>query len=166
MKFLQTFSILLLAIVTCVAAASAQPTPPSYAYVFDTSPAQVVAKGSNVLFGQNGHLTDDVKHAPGTAELTIGTAGTYRICFQMMSVSDSSRAYRGPTIPFAIHVNGNPAPGATFANQVSFAPLYGEIIVPLAANDVVTINNHGPKAMMNNDKNCVAVSLTLVRLGP
>lgn len=103
----------------------------NYGYMYNES-AQVVPLEADVTFDTNGPL-DGVSHAPGTSTIIVTTAGDYRVGFSVSVVEPNQ---------FAIMVNGAPAAGAIFGSGAGTQQNNGEVILTLAAGDILTLRNH------------------------
>jgi hypothetical protein len=107
-----------------------------YAYVYNLA-AQTVAVEAPVLFDTNGATTAGITHAPGTAEITLVNAGTYKVTF---SVSGSEPNQ------MALFVNGVVVPGTVYGSGAGTQQNTGQAIVAFGAGDVLTVTNHSSAA--------------------
>jgi hypothetical protein len=103
--------------------------------VYNTG-AQNVAIEADVAFGVNGPLVG-FTHLAGTTQLTVATAGIYRIEFSVSSVEPNQ---------FTAMLNGAVLPGMTYGSGAGTQGNDGHAIVNLAAGDVVTLRNHSSAA--------------------
>jgi hypothetical protein len=104
---------------------------PSYAYVYNLA-AQTVAVEADVLFDHTGPLLG-FTHTAGTSTITVTAAGTYLVD---LSASATEVAQ------FALTVNGVPVPQSTYGSGAGTQQDNGQVILSLAAGDVLTLRNH------------------------
>lgn len=109
---------------------------PEFAQIY-TDGAQVVALEADVVFNQNGVSTAGFFHAPGASWIVVSTAGTYEIFWTVTAVEPNQ---------FAIIVNGVPLAGSVFGSGAGTQQNSGQVMVTLAAGDVVTLRNHTSSA--------------------
>lgn len=108
---------------------------PSYGHLYNLA-AQVVPVEADVSFSNNGVL-EGIQHTPGSTTMTVQTAGDYRVSFSVSGVEPNQ---------FAVFVNGTVVPGGIFGSGAGTQQNRGELIVGLAAGDVLTLRNHSSAA--------------------
>jgi hypothetical protein len=104
----------------------------SYAYIYNLE-AQVVAIEADVNFSDNGVIVGAITHAPGTASISLGSAGDYAIWFNAAGVEPNQ---------FAIFQNGAPVTGSVYGSGAGTQPNPGMVIITASAGDVLTLRNH------------------------
>jgi hypothetical protein len=107
-----------------------------YAYVYNLG-AQTVQLEADVTFDTNGVLSAGITHAPGSADLVIANAGTYKVTFSVSGTEPSQ---------MALFVNGTLAPGTVYASGAGTQQNTGQAILPIGAGDVFTVRNHTSSA--------------------
>jgi hypothetical protein len=115
----------------------AGPTGPSgglsqYGYIYNTS-AQTVAVATAVTFDTNAFLTGGIAHSAGLAPITFSAPGDYKVTFSISGV--------GPN-QFTLFLNGVPLPGAIYGSGAGTQQNNGQVIVAIAAADVLTLQNY------------------------
>jgi len=108
----------------------------AYAYIYNQG-AQVVALEADVSFDTNGVLAGGITHTAGTSTITVPTSGDYKIAFTVAAVEPNQ---------FTVYQNGAPIAGATFGSGAGTQPSTGQVIVTMAAGDVLTLRNHTSSA--------------------
>ena len=108
---------------------------PNYGYVYNVS-AQTVAIEAPVIFDSNGPLSGFTHTAP-TAAIGVLSAGTYLIDFSASGTQADQ---------FALTDNGTVIPGTTYGSGAGTQQNNGQVIVNLAAGDVLTLINHSSAA--------------------
>ncbi|KGK91493.1 hypothetical protein DP73_03555, partial [Desulfosporosinus sp. HMP52] len=103
-----------------------------FAYIYNLG-LQVVPLEADVLFSDNGVIVGSIAHAPGTAPIILGTAGTYSVWFNVAGVEPNQ---------FTLFQNGVPVAGATYGSGAGTQPNPGMVIITAAAGDVLTLRNH------------------------
>ncbi|MGI8238928.1 BclA C-terminal domain-containing protein, partial [Bacillus wiedmannii] len=103
-----------------------------YAYVFNTA-AQVVALEAPILFNSHGTITSGFTHTLGTSQMTVINAGDYKISFSVSGVEPNQ---------FALFLNGAPVPNSVYGSGAGTQQNNGQTVLTLAANDILTLNNH------------------------
>jgi hypothetical protein len=93
----------------------------------------VVAVGNDVIFDSNGILTAGITHTAGLAPITVTDPGHYKVTFGISSVEPSQ---------FTVFMNGVAISGATFGSGAGTQQNDGQVIVALAAGDVITLRNY------------------------
>ena len=104
----------------------------SYAYIYNLE-AQVVAIEADVNFSDNGVIVGPITHAPGTASISLDSAGDYAIWFNVAGVEPNQ---------FAIFQNGAPVNGSVYGSGAGTQPNPGMVIITASAGDVLTLRNH------------------------
>lgn len=107
-----------------------------YAYIFNDED-QTVAIEADVTFSDNGVITAGFTHAPGTTALNVVAAGAYKVSFSTSGTEASQ---------FALFVNGLVVDGTTYGSGAGTQQNNGQVIVLLAAGDVLTLRNHSSSA--------------------
>jgi hypothetical protein len=102
-----------------------------FAYVYNSS-AQTVPVEGDVTFDSNSNLLD-ITHTPGTAQIILGSAGTYAVFFMVAGTEVNQ---------FTIHQNGAPVTSSVYGSAIVAQQNSGMAIVTAAAGDVLTIRNH------------------------
>jgi hypothetical protein len=69
---------------------------------------------------------------PGTSQVTIDDVGTYRVQFVISGIEANQ---------FALFHNGTAIPGSVYGSGSGTGET-GDVIIPLAAGDVLTVRNH------------------------
>jgi hypothetical protein len=108
------------------------PAVAGYAEAYNLA-AEVVPVESPVTFDSNGPSSGIVTHSPGSATLTVVSAGTYLVDFSVSAVEPGQ---------FTLFVNGAAAPGTTYGSGAGTQQDTGQAILTLAAGDAVTLVNH------------------------
>ncbi|MEI9814129.1 MAG: hypothetical protein WDO18_16445 [Acidobacteriota bacterium] len=86
-----------------------------------------------MVFDTNGVLSSGIFHAPGNTVIEIGTAGTYKIAFTLSGVEPNQ---------FGLFQNGAPIAGAIYGSGAGTQQNGGQVLVTVAAGDVITLRNH------------------------
>jgi hypothetical protein len=105
---------------------------PQYAYVYNDA-AQTVALEAAVTFNSNGVMTAGITHAPGTAGITIGSSGDYKVTFSVSATEVDQ---------MALFVNGTLVPGTVYGSGAGTQQNTGQVIFTIAAGDILTLRNH------------------------
>ena len=101
------------------------------AYIYNLG-AQVVPLEADILFDSNG-LINGIAHAPGTAAIIVPSAGDYLVSWSVSGVEPNQ---------FTLFQNGGAVAGATFGSGASTQQNNGQVLVTLAAGDILTLRNH------------------------
>jgi hypothetical protein len=99
-----------------------------------------VAIETDITFNKNGVLTAGITHAggiTGAAGITILSAGDYKVTFSVSGVEPSQ---------FALFINAAPVPGTVYGSGAGTQQDTGQVIVTVAASDVLTLRNHSSAA--------------------
>jgi hypothetical protein len=99
--------------------------------------AQTVAIDAVVLFDSNGVLTPAVTHGLGSSDITIVTAGDYKVTFSVSGTEPGQ---------FALFLNGVQVPGTVYGSGAGTQQDNGQCIITIGANDVLTLRNHSSAA--------------------
>ncbi len=102
----------------------------TYAYIYNQG-AQAIPPGEAVIFSNNGSMAGDLSHPPGTAQITINSAGDYAVWFYIAD---------GGSNQFTLFLNNSPVPGATYGTAVD-APNAGWVILSAVPGDILTLRN-------------------------
>jgi hypothetical protein len=116
---------------------------PDYAHFYNVG-SQAIADEASVQFNSNGMKTSSIVHAPGTSSIVLGTAGIYKVTMSILA-TDPFR--------FALFQNAAIVSGSEFAANGSTRQGTGATIIAVAANDVLTVRNHGLGQTINLDTN-------------
>jgi hypothetical protein len=108
---------------------------PNYGYVYNLA-AQTVAIEAPVVFDSNGPLSG-FTHVTSTPGIVVVTAGTYRVDFSASGTQVDQ---------FALFDNGVAVLGTTYGSGAGTQQNNGQVIVTLAAGDVLTLVNHSSAA--------------------
>ena len=104
----------------------------AFAYIYNLG-LQVVPLEADILFSDNGVILGSITHAPGTAPIILGAAGTYAIWFNA-SCNEPNQ--------FTLFQNGAAVAGATYGSGAGTQPNPGMVIITASAGDVLTMRNH------------------------
>jgi hypothetical protein len=107
----------------------------AYGYIYNT-PLESVAQEASVIFSNNGPLVG-ITHTPGTASVTVTSAGTYAVFFNVTGGQQSQ---------FALFVNGTVVPSSLYGSGSGNTGPDGQVILNLNAGDVLTLRNHTSNA--------------------
>jgi hypothetical protein len=91
-----------------------------------------VALEADVSFDTNGALSG-FTHTPSSSQVVATVAGTYSVRFSVTGIEPNQ---------FAVFKNGVFVPGSLYGSGNSTQQNQGEVIVDLAAGDVLTLRNH------------------------
>ena len=106
--------------------------------------SQAIADEASVQFNSNGMKTSSIVHAPGTSSIVLGTAGIYKVTMSILATDP---------FKFALFQNAALVSGSEFAANGSTRQGTGMTIIAVAANDVLTVRNHGLGQTINLDVN-------------
>ena len=107
-----------------------------FAYIYNEG-LQTVPIEDDVEFSANGLITSGITHAPGTNSVLFNVAGTYSITFSASGVEPNQ---------FALFLNGIVVPGSVYGSGAGTQQNTGQVIVTIAAGDVLTLRNHSSAA--------------------
>ncbi|WP_407312001.1 DNRLRE domain-containing protein [Desulfosporosinus sp. SB140] len=93
----------------------------AFAYIYNLG-LQVVPLEADILFSDNGVILGSITHAPGTAPIILGAAGTYSIWFN----TECNEANQ-----FTLFQNGVAVAGAIYGSGAGTQPNPGMVIVQL-----------------------------------
>ena len=105
---------------------------PAYAYTYVLAPTTPVSPGASVAFTSNGALLG-ATHTAGSTDVVVPFAGVYSVMF-MLSGTEINQ--------FAVFVNGVVVPEAIYGSNDNVQQNTGQVLLPLAAGDVLTLRNH------------------------
>ncbi|SET15475.1 hypothetical protein SAMN05660297_01520, partial [Natronincola peptidivorans] len=103
-----------------------------YAYIYNTTPQTVLVE-ADIVFSDNGVITGNITHVPGTAAIILGSAGDYAVWFYASALEPAQ---------FTLFQNGAPVPGATYGTEAGTSSNPGWVIISAQAGDVLTVRNH------------------------
>ena len=106
--------------------------PAEFAYIYNLDPT-TVAQEADVTFSNNGVIFGGIMHAPGTAQITGFSGGTYKVTFSVSGTEQNQ---------FALFRNGALVPGTIYGSGAGTQQNTGQAIILLAAPDVLTVRNH------------------------
>jgi hypothetical protein len=86
--------------------------------------------------------TSSIVHAPGSSSIVLGTAGIYKVTMSILATDP---------FKFALFQNAALVSGSEFAANGSTRQGTGMTIIAAAANDVLTVRNHGLGQTINLD---------------
>jgi hypothetical protein len=115
-----------------------------------------VIGGADIPFSNNGPL-DDITHTAGTTTLTVSTAGTYQIDYQVSITA-------GIGSQLAVAVNGVVNSSTPVTTLVATGLNAGTAMLNLSAGDVVTLRNNSLVAMTMALAPAVSAQMNLVRI--
>lgn len=110
--------------------------PAEYGYVFSDR-EQVVEPGADVQLHGEGVLTPGITHEPDSAEIGVGSTGTYAVAF---SVSGDAANQ------FGLSIKDDVIPGSVYGAGTGPQQNAGSLIVNLTAGDRLTLRNVGDSA--------------------
>lgn len=134
-----------------------------FAYIYNTG-AQSVAQNASITYSANGILSGGISHSAGTANITIGTAGTYVILFyELVNQSETSRCI------YQVYINAVAQPSALYSNEAaedSEVVNPGRCMLTLGAGDIITIRNvsTGTSVLDTSPAGTVNASVLIFRL--
>jgi hypothetical protein len=105
-------------------------------YVYNLTP-QTVAIETDISFDSNGPMTAGIIHAPGSSQVTLVNAGTYKVSFSVSGTEPSQ---------MAVFINGDVVAGSTYGSGAGTQQNTGQATVVVADGDVLTIRNHSSSA--------------------
>jgi hypothetical protein len=105
-------------------------------YVYNLT-AETVAIEADIPFDSNGPMTAGVVHAPGSSQITLVNAGTYKVSFSVSGTEPNQ---------MAVFVNGDVVAGSTYGSGAGTQQNNGQATVVVADGDVLTIRNHSSSA--------------------
>jgi BclA-like protein len=95
-----------------------------------------VALEADVTFNKNGVMTSGITHAagtPGAAGIALVNAGDYKVTFSVSGTEPSQ---------MALFLNGALVAGTVYGSGAGTQQNTGQVIVRVAAGDVLTLRNH------------------------
>jgi hypothetical protein len=105
-------------------------------YVYNLT-AQTVAIEADIPFDSNGPMTAGIIHAPGSSQITLVNAGTYKVSFSVSGTEPNQ---------MAVFINGDVVAGSTYGSGAGTQQNTGQATVVVADGDVLTIRNHSSSA--------------------
>ena len=108
---------------------------PDYGYIYNLA-AQTVAVEGAVLFDSNGPLSG-FTHTAGSASITVESGGNYLLDFSISGTEPNQ---------FSLFDNASPVAGTTYGSGAGTQQSGGQVVVSLAAGDVLTLVNHSSAA--------------------
>jgi BclA-like protein len=108
---------------------------PNYGYIYNLG-AQTVAIEAPVVFDSNGPLSG-FTHIAATSSIGVVSTGTYLIDFSTSGTQVNQ---------FAVMDNGTAIAGTTYGSGAGTQQNNGQVIVTLAAGDILTLVNHSSAA--------------------
>jgi Collagen triple helix repeat (20 copies) len=124
---------------------------PDYAYFYNVG-SQAIGDEAAVQFNTNGLKTSSIIHPPGTSGVVLSTAGIYKVTMSILA-TDPFR--------FALFQNAAVVSGSEFAANGSTRQGVGMTIITAAANDVLSVRNHGLGLTINLDVNGGGTPITV-----
>ena len=109
---------------------------PEYAYIYNLAD-QVVALEADINFSDNGIIVGSIGHEPGTATISLGSAGDYAIWFVVAGVEPNQ---------FTVFQNGAPVAGGIYGCGAGAQLNHGMVIITAASGDVLTVRNYTSSA--------------------
>jgi hypothetical protein len=91
-----------------------------------------------VAFASNGILTAGITHTAGSSDITFINSGTYKLTFMISTVEASQ---------YTAFLNGVAILGATYGSGAGTQQNSGQVIVAVAAGDVLTLRNYTSAAV-------------------
>jgi BclA C-terminal domain len=107
-----------------------------YAYIYNLSP-ETVAIDAPLTFDSNGSITPGITHAPGSDSIGLSVVGVYKVTFSVSGTEPNQ---------MALFVNGAVVPGTVYGSGAGTQQNTGQAIVPISANDVLTVRSHSSSA--------------------
>jgi len=108
------------------------------AYVYNLA-AETVPLEAAVNFDSNGVMSPGITHAPGAAGIALVNSGTYEVTF--------SASGTGPN-QIALFVNASVVPGSVYGSGAGTQQNIGQVIIAIAAGDVITVRNFTSSAAL------------------
>jgi hypothetical protein len=88
-------------------------------------------------FDHNGTTTSGFVHIPDEAAIRVLNAGTYKVSYTISGTGVTQ---------MALFINGTVVDGTTYGSGAGTQPNAGQAIVTIAADDILTLNNHSSTA--------------------
>jgi hypothetical protein len=82
-------------------------------------------------------MTAGIIHAPGSSQITLVNAGTYKVSFSVSGTEPNQ---------MAVFINGDVVAGSTYGSGAGTQQNTGQATVVVADGDVLTIRNHSSSA--------------------
>ncbi len=102
-----------------------------YAHVYNTDEKTVPAN-TDIAFTNNGVISGNITHVPGTAAIKLGNAGDYEITVYFTGNTANQ---------LTVAKNGAPIPGGIFGTSSAADIAAGSVIVTADAGDIITVRN-------------------------
>ncbi len=107
-----------------------------YAYIYNLD-LETVAIDAPILFDLNGAISPGITHAPGSGEINLANAGTYKIAFSVSGVEPNQ---------MALFINGAVVPGAVYGSGAGTQQNTGQAIIEVSANDILSVRSYSSAA--------------------
>jgi hypothetical protein len=107
----------------------------AYGYIYNVT-AESIAREASVSFSNNGPLVG-ITHTPGSPNVVVTNSGTYAVFFSLTSTQQSQ---------FALFLNGTVVPESLYGSGSGNIGPLGQVILDLAAGDILTLVNHTSNA--------------------
>ena len=114
-----------------------------YAYIYNTT-AQFVTNGNAIAFGNNGPLSSNITHIPGSSFIFVNVSGVYKIEFMVTGQQ---------TNQFSVYQNGVAVTGGRYGSPTANTLNAGMVIINVVAGDVIQINCTGSASSINLNAN-------------
>lgn len=133
------------------------PTGPSgsggaseYAYIYNTS-NQFVTLGSAVTFSNNGPMSANITHNPGSSFIFINVSGVYKIEYGTTSLQECTFSIFQNSVTVPGSRNGTCPPTTTASPPPTTGGVQnnGAVIINVNAGDVIQLNNAGSTGSTN-----------------
>jgi hypothetical protein len=105
-------------------------------YVYNLT-AETVAIETDIPFDSNGPMTAGIIHDPGSSQITLVNAGTYKVSFSVSGTEPNQ---------MAVFIDGDVVAGSTYGSGAGTQQNNGQATVVVADGDVLTIRNHSSGA--------------------
>jgi hypothetical protein len=130
----------------------------AYGYVYElaTVADATVAGGADVLFSNNGPLTN-ISHTAGTTTITVTNSAVYQINY-IISIT------AGVGSEIAIAVNGTVDASTPVSALIAIGEISGSAMLTLAAGDVITLRNNSATPLTLDLAPAVGAQLTIMEL--
>lgn len=102
-----------------------------FGFIYNTT-AQTVPTGGDITFDTTGITTSGITHTAPSSDITVTTPGTYEVTFSVSTLEPSQ---------FGLFVNDTFVPGSVYGSGSGAQENTGQVLVTLAAGDVLTLRN-------------------------
>ncbi len=109
-----------------------------------------------MIFSDNGPLTANITHTPGTTDITVVEAGTYEIFYSVNITAGIGSA-------IAIAVNNTVDPSTNINALVAVGEINGDAMLTLAAGDVLTLRNNSATPLILDLAPGVGAQFTILK---